>query len=278
MASSTTPTSTRKPTNHENYTCIYCNHSFKSRYCYQKHAKRHLNPLTLTATCAPLNSTSAVTPLEEALKNNGTLEKTKAISLSTNVTVNKNSTSTVQEDYGEESLVKNYAPQGMQQQLSIHSEEGKSLYESIKTKTSHRSPIAINTSATAVSNSNSSSDSNASCDLLELSANIQQRREVRPLDMNVQYYPCKTCGSKFPSYYFVHKHRKLCHTDQDEFPNIAGRRVSNDKSPSITSSTTTATTSNRNTPTPMSVATSQPNSDLTFSASKVLTTLNNICP
>ncbi|KAF6215832.1 hypothetical protein GE061_000167 [Apolygus lucorum] len=30
-------------------------------------------------------------------------------------------------------------------------------------------------------------------------------------DMNVQYFPCKTCGSKFPSYYFVHKHRKLCH-------------------------------------------------------------------
>lgn len=32
--------------------------------------------------------------------------------------------------------------------------------------------------------------------------------------MNVQYYPCKTCGSKFPSYYFVHKHRKLCHADE----------------------------------------------------------------
>ncbi|XP_055691560.1 telomere zinc finger-associated protein [Lutzomyia longipalpis] len=28
---------------------------------------------------------------------------------------------------------------------------------------------------------------------------------------NVQYYPCKICGCKFPSYYFVHKHRKLCH-------------------------------------------------------------------
>ncbi|XP_024086198.1 uncharacterized protein LOC112128398 [Cimex lectularius] len=33
-------------------------------------------------------------------------------------------------------------------------------------------------------------------------------------DMNVQYYPCKTCGSKFPSYYFVHKHRKLCHANE----------------------------------------------------------------
>ncbi|KAK9497795.1 hypothetical protein O3M35_003717 [Rhynocoris fuscipes] len=34
--------------------------------------------------------------------------------------------------------------------------------------------------------------------------------------MNVQYYPCKTCGSKFPSYYFVHKHRKLCHKNEED--------------------------------------------------------------
>lgn len=44
--------------------------------------------------------------------------------------------------------------------------------------------------------------------------NPQTREVIRPLDMNVQYYPCKTCGSKFPSYYFVHKHRKLCHREQ----------------------------------------------------------------
>ena len=24
-------------------------------------------------------------------------------------------------------------------------------------------------------------------------------------DANVQFFPCKTCGAKFPSYYFVHK-------------------------------------------------------------------------
>lgn len=30
----------------------------------------------------------------------------------------------------------------------------------------------------------------------------------------LHYYPCKTCGSKFPSYYFVHKHRKRCHADE----------------------------------------------------------------
>lgn len=27
---------------------------------------------------------------------------------------------------------------------------------------------------------------------------------------SIQYYPCRQCGSKFPSYYFVHKHRKYC--------------------------------------------------------------------
>lgn len=55
----------------------------------------------------------------------------------------------------------------------------------------------------------------------ESSRNLQRqqdkrRREVRLLDLNVQYYPCKICGSKFPSYYFVHKHRKLCHSNSED--------------------------------------------------------------
>ncbi|KAJ8980387.1 hypothetical protein NQ317_009381 [Molorchus minor] len=78
------------------FTCLYCNHTFKSQYCYQKHARRHLNPMSLEAKAAQ----------KEA------------------------------------------------------------------------------------------------------------KREVKLLDMNVQYYPCKTCGSKFPSYYFVHKHRKMCHAEE----------------------------------------------------------------
>nr|XP_023027320.1 uncharacterized protein LOC111515319 [Leptinotarsa decemlineata] len=82
--------------NSELFTCLYCNHTFKSKYCYQKHARRHLNPVNLEAKGVP----------KEA------------------------------------------------------------------------------------------------------------KREVKLLDMNVQYYPCKTCGSKFPSYYFVHKHRKLCHAEE----------------------------------------------------------------
>lgn len=84
----------------EVFTCLYCNHTFKSQYCYQKHARRHLNPVSLDS---------------------------KVQKVETSVSV---------------------------------------------------------------------------------------KREVKLLDMNVQYYPCKTCGSKFPSYYFVHKHRKMCHAEE----------------------------------------------------------------
>lgn len=82
------------------YTCSYCKHTFKSRYCYQKHARRHLLP-TETNACGSAQHSG-------------------------------------------------------------------------------------------------------------------RRREVRLLDLNVQYYPCKICGSKFPSYYFVHKHRKLCHSNAED--------------------------------------------------------------
>lgn len=95
----------------EIYTCIYCNHTFKSKYCYQKHAKRHLNPLNPLGRCKPDDCESSD---GEAVK---------------------------------------------QQQICV------------------------------------------------------KRDSIKPLDMNVQYYPCKICGCKFPSYYFVHKHRKLCHPE-----------------------------------------------------------------
>nr|XP_022902729.1 zinc finger and BTB domain-containing protein 8A [Onthophagus taurus] len=91
--------------NSEIFTCLYCNHTFKSQYCYQKHARRHLNPVSLDSK-----------------------------------------------------MMGNEASGG--------------------------------------------------------GGSVPQKREVKPLDMNVQYYPCKTCGSKFPSYYFVHKHRKLCHAEE----------------------------------------------------------------
>lgn len=108
------------------YICVYCKHTFKSQYCYQKHAKRHINPL-----------------------------------------------------------------------LSI---DGGSGIDSDRDDKSE----------------NSSSTANAHISTTILSKqSLLTKREVRPLDMNVQYYPCKTCGSKFPSYYFVHKHRKLCHANEE---------------------------------------------------------------
>lgn len=94
------------------YTCVYCNHTFKSKYCYQKHAKRHLNPLNSVGKCR-----------EDCESSDGDVKKMS----NDNLTVKRDS--------------------------------------------------------------------------------------IKPLDMNVQYYPCKTCGCKFPSYYFVHKHRKMCHPE-----------------------------------------------------------------
>lgn len=98
-----------KPSSSEVFNCVYCKHTFKSQYCYQKHARRHLNPLSLD--------------------------------------------------------------------IALHETAAKD------------EKVAVNPK--------------------------DMRREVRPLDMNVQYYPCKTCGSKFPSYYFVHKHRKMCHANEE---------------------------------------------------------------
>ena len=109
----------------ELYTCVYCKHTFKSKYCYQKHAKRHLNPLN-------------------PLKCRGS-------------------------DGNESS----------DQELGLEAK-----------KVARKSPT------------------------LTVTPTILIKRDcIKPLDMNVQYYPCKTCGCKFPSYYFVHKHRKMCHPE-----------------------------------------------------------------
>lgn len=108
------------------FSCVYCKHTFKSQYCYQKHAKRHINPLSI----------------------DGAID-------------------------------------------------------------SDRDDKSENSSTTAIANTAITSSSTQS------SHSTYVKREVRPLDMNVQYYPCKTCGSKFPSYYFVHKHRKLCHANEE---------------------------------------------------------------
>lgn len=132
----------------EVYCCVYCKHTFKSQYCYQKHAKRHLNP------------------------------------------------------------------------LSIDRDVVVDTVDSDKDDKSEKSLMAINVSATTTTSMSSSSSSSTTtsspvASVADRNKSAMIKREVRPLDMNVQYYPCKTCGSKFPSYYFVHKHRKLCHANEE---------------------------------------------------------------
>lgn len=135
-ATTTTPTATNTiasttTTTGETYNCVYCKHTFKSQYCYQKHAKRHLIPLSLEVG----GGGSATDPEVDS------------------------------DSHGEK-----------------------------------QQPTTLSSSSSAARHAKS---------------NYAAKREVKPLDMNVQYYPCKTCGSKFPSYYFVHKHRKMCHADEE---------------------------------------------------------------
>jgi len=40
--------------------------------------------------------------------------------------------------------------------------------------------------------------------------NVMKTKMDKKIYSSIQYYPCRQCGSKFPSYYFVHKHRKYC--------------------------------------------------------------------
>ncbi|XP_069684012.1 B-cell lymphoma 6 protein [Periplaneta americana] len=131
------------------YTCLYCNHTFKSHYCYQKHARRHINPVTID-----------LSRLAERLGAN------KGVAVCKILGVEKDK---------------------------------------------------VNGSGGGGGGGGGG-----------------VRREVRLLDMNVQYYPCKTCGSKFPSYYFVHKHRKMCHANE-ETESLVGSEESRSQSQAATS-------------------------------------------
>jgi len=146
-------------THSELFVCVYCKHTFKSQYCYQKHAKRHLNPLSLDKKLA----LEAPHGGSNNRDNSNAVEMLAATGV-TAVAVGATATATV-------------------------------------------GATAVASAAATVASGGVDAT---------LSAAALLRREVRPLDMNVQYYPCKTCGSKFPSYYFVHKHRKLCHADELE--------------------------------------------------------------
>ncbi|XP_016959064.1 uncharacterized protein LOC108030580 [Drosophila biarmipes] len=151
----------------ELYVCVYCKHTFKSQYCYQKHAKRHLNPLSLTTADKKLLA-----------------EPTSLLASSGNPDADN--------------------------------------------QPGQRATTAAERSGAAGG-----------------AASALLRREVRPLDMNVQYYPCKTCGSKFPSYYFVHKHRKMCHADEIEA--TATSNTSNNSSSNTSSSSSNSNSSTSNT-------------------------------
>ncbi|XP_039315578.1 mucin-17 isoform X2 [Solenopsis invicta] len=124
------------------YTCGYCKHTFKSQYCYRKHAKRHLLPTRI-------NETSGADDGGGGGGGGGGADGS-----------------------------------------------GGSSRDSV--------------------NHGSRQD-----------AARGARREVRLLDLNVQYYPCKICGCKFPSYYFVHKHRKLCHANDEERQGATDSSIAN---------------------------------------------------
>ncbi|CAL8136043.1 unnamed protein product [Orchesella dallaii] len=125
--SETTPSTTSLKT----YLCIYCNQSFKSLFCYQKHKKRHLNPVSVDIT-----TTTTVSNL-------------------------------------------------------------------VAPRASHHFSGAVNRAPLGGTGSRSTAATRG--------GSISESTKAKMKDLNVQFFPCKKCGCKFPSYYFVHKHRKICH-------------------------------------------------------------------
>ncbi|XP_068206983.1 B-cell CLL/lymphoma 6 member B protein [Palaemon carinicauda] len=149
-------TSPPTPNNHtgRTYHCVYCNHTFKSHYCYQKHMRRHINPITVEID--KLRGSSAPSP---------------------------SSTDIAQEQAGQEGRGDCWGGES--------SSRGGSSFNIPNGRSRSTSPYSSKSVSPAPSGG------------------------LKILDLNVQYFPCKTCGSKFPSYYFVHKHRRLCHQDEE---------------------------------------------------------------
>ncbi|XP_037784414.1 uncharacterized protein LOC119580369 [Penaeus monodon] len=125
------------------YHCVYCNHTFKSHYCYQKHMRRHINPITVEVD--KLRGSSLPSP---------------------------GKSDAMQEASSRSMSVK----------------EGRLAGR----RAGSMSPYSSNGTVSPAPSEG-----------------------LKILDLNVQYFPCKTCGSKFPSYYFVHKHRRMCHQEEE---------------------------------------------------------------
>lgn len=133
--------STSAVTTHKSYLCIYCNQSFKSLFCYQKHKKRHLNPVSVDITTTTANSTS-------------------------------------------------YRGSGGGVGGNSGNKKGNSSGASTGCSGSGRGGGGGGGGIIGI---------------------VPENTNAKTKDLNVQFFPCKKCGCKFPSYYFVHKHRKICH-------------------------------------------------------------------
>ncbi|KAL7645195.1 UNVERIFIED_CONTAM: hypothetical protein RMT77_003581 [Armadillidium vulgare] len=158
------------------YHCVYCNNNFKSHYCYQKHMRRHINPITA-------EQTENITQTKEADISNTTEEKPD-----------------------EESAIPTSS--GTKRGY-FYSKNDRNLFK-------RKAQLSENDSGSGSESQSSTSGGSIS--------SVTTGTKLKVLDLNVQYFPCKTCGSKFPSYYFVHKHRRLCHNEEE--PPEKGKNIS----------------------------------------------------